>query len=116
MTQRKSKKVIKRPHKTLWGYTAYGPHSIKIYKSRVNPLFDGLTFDRKSGYVIEIGVEVFEQPSLLDEVLIHEFIHVIEGVHGLNWESISYLDGSCSQAVSTLGHGLAQMLRELTQI
>ena len=103
--------------KVLWGYTRYGPHEIKIYKSFVNPGYDGLTWDRRNGQCIEINIDVFEQPSLLDETLIHEFVHVIENVHGLNWKHMYTNDGgSCCPAVSTLGHGLAQMLRELTQV
>lgn len=103
--------------KIIWGYTCYGPHRIKIWKSFVNSQYDGLTWNRKSGFGIEINSECFEMPALLDETLIHEFVHIIEYFHGLQWEHMCKADdATCCPAVKAIGHGLAQMLRELVQL
>lgn len=112
-----SKKVVKTPRKVLWGRTTYGPHVVKIYKSFVNPGYDGLTWNRRDYMSVEINAEVFEQESLLDETILHEFIHCIENAHGLDWQhKVDDDGGSCCQAVHIIANGLAQMLRELTQV
>lgn len=56
-------------------------------------------------------------PALLDETLLHEMVHVIEYFHELRWEHMCETkDSSCCPAVKAIGHGLAQMLRELVQL
>lgn len=108
--------MAKRKRRVKWAVSAYGCHHVTIYKSYVNDHLHGVTYENKAGYCIEIHYTVFLDPILLDDTLIHEFCHVIEAVHGLNWKhSKTGLNESCCPAVAALGHGLAQLLRELRQ-
>ena len=100
----------------LWGYTRYGAHEVKVF---INPRMkqaDGETFRRKNGMVhVELNAELLHTPSLLDETLIHEFIHVLEYLNGA--ESFAQHEVNCCSAmVQTISKGLAQMLRELRQV
>lgn len=100
--------------KEPWGCTYYGPHKIHIFKSFVNPEYDGLTFNRKYGYAIELAADIFDTPTVFDEVLLHEMCHVVEMFHGFDFTPKKEKDGTdCNDAVRLLGAGLAQMLREL---
>ena len=100
--------------KKPWGCTFYGPHKIHIFKSFVNHGYDGITFNRKYGYAIELSADIFQTPTVFDEVLLHELCHVIEMFHGLDFTPHMEPGGTqCSDAVRLLGSGLAQMLREL---
>lgn len=108
--------MAKRKRRKKYGISAYGCHRVTIYKSYVNSDLDGVMYENKNGYCIEIYHTVFDDPVLLDETLIHEFCHVVEAVHGLDWKHTK--TGShetCCPAIRSLGHGLAQLLRELHQ-
>lgn len=102
--------------KELWGYTNVGAHRIEIYKKwAMDRGTEGITCKGKRGIWIDVNAWVFDDPSRLDECLIHEFIHVIEWLHGPQNLLFSHT-ADCSQGARLLGHGLAQMLREMRQV
>lgn len=106
----------KRKKRVKYGVSAYGCHKVTIFKSYVNSGLDGVMYENRLGYCIEIHHTVFDDPILLDESLMHEFVHVVEAVHGLDWRHTkSGHNESCCPAVKALGHGLAQLFREFRQ-
>lgn len=108
--------MAKRKRRVKYGVSAYGCHRVTIYKSYVNSNLDGVTYENKNGYCIEIHHTVFDDPILLDDTLLHEFCHVVEAVHGLDWRHHkTHGEITCCPAIKALGHGLAQLLREFRQ-
>lgn len=106
----------RQKRRKIYGVSAYGCHKVTIYKSYVNSDLDGVTYENKAGYCIEIHHTVFDDPILLDDTILHEFVHVVEAVHGLDWQHTKTgRNETCCPAVKALGHGLAQLLREFRQ-
>lgn len=105
-----------RKKRYQWGITRLGPHEIKIFVNSRLSSMHGVTYTRKHGYSIEIHDELLDDPAMLDETLIHEFLHVVEFTYSTEWQQMARGDEECSAAVKTTAHGLAQMLRELCRV
>lgn len=102
---------------TLWGYTRYQIYHIPIYKAPFTDNYHGWldkTEDGEKSFEIHIAEEVWDCPSDWEETLIHEFIHVLEFIHGPAALGHKFR-GGCTPGARVLGHGLAVMLRELHQ-
>lgn len=73
----------------------------------------GLTQQLKTGVIIELNPDLQHDPACWDEVLIHEFVHVLEFLNPTNDAFSPKAVNGCTALAQTVGKGLAQMLREL---
>ena len=104
-----------RPKRKLWGKTRYGAHEIPIYVRKMSPDLDGLTHQNGRNVCIELNEELLHSPSLLDETLTHEFIHVLEYLNSPEAFDIE-VHNNCCAMVQTISKGLIQLMRELHQV
>lgn len=110
-------------NKTLWATTKVGTRIIKIYK---NPQIESALASTEIWYHqvgkkrkrigcpwIDIHPNVFIKPSLLDEILVHEFVHVLEYCFEKRLALPNPED--CTQYAMVIGKWLPLMLKELKQ-
>lgn len=109
-------------HHKLWATTAYQHYKIRIFinnSTRFRDQYDGAVTDVTSRgeriFNIELSEETFKDPVFFENTLIHEFMHVLESCNPPDAFSPKLVDG-CTALARTVGHGLAQMLRELRQV
>ena len=101
--------------KTLWGYTRYGAHEIKIYRNTYIKTVLASTICKNEKISIELAASIIDDPTQFTETLLHEFIHAIEMLNvpgALDTTEVNY----CSAMVQIVAKGLAQMLVELRQV
>lgn len=114
-----------KPNKLFvhWATTRCGPFSIHICKN-ANPKFtdsyNGLTTKVKGlpsfYYQIEIADHIFDNPARFNEILLHEFTHVLEFIHEHDFSVFSPTQvGECTALAQTVGAGLGEMLTRMEQ-
>ena len=100
----------------LWATTKYGPIKIKIFTCpRKEIQADAITHWQHGVMTIFIAESVMTRPILLDKVLIHEFMHVIEYMNDPGYLDPTIVD-CCTALAQTVEVGMHQLLRNLKQV
>lgn len=112
-------KHTKRVH---WASTFCGPHTVLIFKNAEDSFtdkYEGQTNpprDVNDVFEIDIGDYVFASPAKFNEVLVHEFVHVLEHIYRKDKEMFSIRSvGNCTALARTIGSGVGEMLTRLEQ-
>jgi hypothetical protein len=109
-----------QPRREFWAYTYHGPYRIEIYK-KFNEKWQqkhqaestpAKTFN--APYTIDINPDFFNSPAYFNEILIHEFTHILEWIYPPACFSPRLVEG-CSALAKTIGAGIGEMLSKLTQ-
>lgn len=99
---------------TRWGWTQAGHYQISIYKADLGSRLDGVTEYYKKARICKIFLNNRLKGCLLQQTLIHEYIHVLEFL--FKKELQEKPDKTCSMHALIFGRYLAEMITSFTYI
>jgi len=101
----------------LWATTTNSAGIVKIYVApKLSDCYAVTYWEPKKGHYIHVSQELLDchDPYLLNDYLVHEFIHVLEGQ--FKKELALKPDKNCTQAAVVFGRELPRMLRNFKKV